>query len=124
MPRIVTNVSQVPSLRTERKFSLKSANASNDLLTAIEEGKVDDVRRLVGQLPEGVTSALNTPSLLVKHKLRTPLMAAAETGDFAKFTAILNAFDRQYENKVSHKVILRTLLYILIGSFKRFRSAV
>ena len=79
---------------------MKEANASNDLLTSLEEGHIDDVRRLVFELPEGETSALNTPSLLVKHKLRTPLMAAAATGDFAKFTAILNAFDRQYDNKV------------------------
>ena len=30
-------------------------------------------------------------------------MAAAATGDFAKFTAILNAFDRQYDDKVRDK---------------------
>ena len=76
---------QVPSLRSERKFSVKEANASNDLLTSLEEGHVDDVRRLVFELPEEITSALNTPSLLVKHMLRTPVMAAAATGDFAKF---------------------------------------
>ena len=61
------------------------------------------MRRLVSQLPEGITSALNTPSVLVKHQLRTPIMAAAATGDFAKFSAILDAFDRQYDNKVSEK---------------------
>ena len=94
---------QVPSLRSERKFSVKEANASNDLLTSLEEGHVDDVRRLGFQLPEGITSALNTPSLLVKHKLGAPIMAAAGTGDFAKFTAILNAFVRPYDDKVRDK---------------------
>ena len=98
---VLQNFLQVPSLRSERKFSVKEANASNDLLTAIEEGNTDDVRRVVSKLPEGITSALNTPSLLAKHKLRTPLMAAAAKGNFAEFTAILNAFDRQYDNKVS-----------------------
>ena len=94
-------VSQVPSLRAKPKFSLRGAKASNDLLASIEEGHVEDVRRLVFQLPEGITPALNTPSLLVRHKLRTPLMAAAASGDFAKLTTILNAFNRQYDNKVS-----------------------
>lgn len=82
---------------------MQEAKASNKILTALEDGNVDDVRRLVSKLPEGVTSALNTPSLLVKHKLRTPLMAAARTGDLAKFSTILDAFDRQFEDKVSEK---------------------
>lgn len=91
---------QVPSLRFERQFSVKEADASNELLTYIVDGDLEEVDRLLSNIPAGITSVLNTPSLVAKHKMRTPLMAAAATGDFAMFTATLQAFDGQFSNKV------------------------
>lgn len=90
---------QVPSLRLERQFSVEEAEASSELLTCIEDGDTEELHLLLSKLPEGITSVLNTPSLLVKHKLRTPLMAAVATGDFPRFTAVQHAFDRQFPNK-------------------------
>lgn len=79
---------------------MKEAEASDELLNCIEDGDIQDLHGLLSTIPGGITSILNTPSLLVKHKMRTPLMAAAATGDLAKFTATLYAFDRQFPNKV------------------------
>lgn len=84
----------------ERQFSVAEAEASSELLACIEDGDVEEFHLLLSKLPEGTTSILNTPSLLARHKLRTPLMAAAATGDFPCFTAIQHAFDRQFPNKV------------------------
>ncbi|CAM9983964.1 unnamed protein product, partial [Scytosiphon promiscuus] len=99
---------QVPSLRAERRFSVKEAEASDELLNCIEDGDIQDLHGLLSSIPGGVTSVLNTPSLLVKHKMRTPLMAAAATGDLAKFTATLYAFDRQFPNKLERDFEMRT----------------
>eukprot|EP00903_Cladosiphon_okamuranus_P019556 g17986.t1 len=104
------NVPAGSSLRLERQFSVKEAEASNELLTCIEDGDIEELHALVSKLPEGITSTLNTPSLLVKHKLRTPLMAAAATGDFPRFTAVLHAFDRQFPSKLHRDSEMRTQL--------------
>jgi len=108
-------LNKVPSLAMERQFSVKEAQASDELLTCIEEGSIEDVHRLLYNIPGGITSTLNTPSLLVKHKMRTPLMAAAATGDFARFTATLHAFDRQFPNKVALVFFLLYLSTYLLG---------
>lgn len=100
---------QVPSLGIERRFSLKDAEESDNLLTCIEDGDIEDLHRLLSDLPGGETSVLTTPSLLAKHKMRTPLMAAAATGDLATFTATLQAFNQQYSNKVRpHFCLMRS----------------
>ncbi len=99
----------------ERQFSVKEAKASDELLTCIEEGSIEDVHRLLYNMPAGVTSTLNTPSLLIKHKMRTPLMAAAASGDFARFRATLHAFDRQFPNKVGLVFFLLNFSPRLLG---------
>lgn len=79
---------------------MKEAEASNELLTCIVDGDLEELDGLLSNIPAGITSVLNTPSLVAKHKTRTPLMAASATGDFARFTATLQAFDRQFPSKV------------------------
>lgn len=91
---------QVPNLRQRFKRSVQDMNTSNELLTALEHGDIGDVCSSLVDCPRGIASALNTPSLSVKHKLRTPLMVAAMTGDIAKWTATLDAFNQQFANKV------------------------
>lgn len=112
----------MPNLRAERHFSVKDAEASDELLNCIEDGDIQYLHRLLSGIPGGVTSILNTPSLLVKHKMRTPLMAAAATGDLAKFTATLHAFDRQFLNKVNTPQNSRHYCVVFSCSMFRFRS--
>ncbi|CAN0561495.1 unnamed protein product, partial [Ectocarpus sp. 12 AP-2014] len=100
----------VPSLGIERRFSLKDAEESDSLLTCIEDGDIEDLHRLLSDLPGGETSVLTTPSLLSKHKMRTPLMAAAATGDLATFSATLQAFNQQYSNKIARDSEMRAQL--------------
>ncbi|CAM9561820.1 unnamed protein product, partial [Ectocarpus sp. 8 AP-2014] len=100
----------VPGLGIERRFSLKGAEESDNLLTCIEDGDIEDLHRLLSDLPGGETSVLTTPSLLAKHKMRTPLMAAAATGDLATSTATLQAFNQQYSNKLARDSEMRTQL--------------
>ncbi|CBJ30072.1 Kinase, NEK [Ectocarpus siliculosus] len=103
-------INQVPGLGIERRFSLKDAEESDNLLTCIEDGDIEDLHRLLSDLPGGETSVLTTPSLLAKHKMRTPLMAAAATGDLATCTATLQALNQQYSNKLARESEMRTQL--------------
>lgn len=103
MPFNADDKQVVPNLSPDHTFSAEEAHASDELLTLMKDGTVEDVHILLSQMPEGVTSALNAPSMAAKHKLRTPLMSAVASGELAKFTATLNAFDRQFTNKVKQK---------------------
>lgn len=100
----------VPNLRQRFKRSVQDMNTSNELLTALEHGDIGDVCSSLVDCPRGIASALNTPSLSVKHKLRTPLMVAAMTGDIAKWTATLDAFNQQFANKLQRDVEMRMQL--------------
>lgn len=61
----------------------------NRLLEAIESGEVIDVRAALSQIPSVNRKAvLLSPSRLLVHKLQTPLMVAAASGDMS----IMGAF--------------------------------
>lgn len=93
---------QTEGTKLERRLSAREMEASDELLTALESCNIDNVRSAVSRIPqEGLKTALTTPSLLIKHNLRTPLMAAAATRDFSIFTVITHALDRQFPLKVS-----------------------
>lgn len=110
-----TTQAAVP-IRVERTYSVKDAKASQDLFTAFEKNDIDNVLLILSRTAAegGLTpAALTTPSLMVKHKLRTPLMAAAVTREFSVFTAFLDAFDRNHSNKVKERVNVNATMHVL-----------
>lgn len=97
-------MTQTGGVRLERRLSARDMEASDGLLTALESCDIGSVRSAISRIPEGgLKTALTASSLLTKHHLRTPLMAAAATRDFAIFTAVVHALDRQFPLKVGRR---------------------
>lgn len=84
-------------------MSAQQSSSSHELLHALESGSVGRTRQVLFNMPEGLkSSTILEPSHDAKHGLRTPLMAAAATGDVAVFTTIMHAFERMFsKNAVS-----------------------
>lgn len=77
-----------------RSQSVQQSVLSNELLSAIEEGELNDVRTVLMQDSEALRKALLVPSLEAEHALRSPLMAAAAKGDSAIYSTIYKAVER------------------------------
>lgn len=80
-----------------RKRSELECASSFALLHAIEQGEVQAVRSVLAnpmQWGGGLTAALLVPSVDLAHGNRTPLMAAAATGDYAIYTTVSHAVGR------------------------------
>lgn len=66
----------------------------NALLRALEAENLENVKEVMDSIPteEEQLAVLCARSTSTELSLRTPLMAAAETGDLAIFSAVLDAF--------------------------------
>lgn len=59
-----------------------SARYKDDLIEAIQAEKIADARKILKTVPKRLLGAtLLSPSLKMEHKLQTPLMAGAATGN-------------------------------------------
>lgn len=96
-----------------RTVSAQQASSSHHLLRALEEGGIEDVRNVLLGTPEGLRrSALLSASYDSRHKLRTPLMAAARTGSYAIFTTIMNSIDRLFSRSLVSERMMRAMIEI------------
>lgn len=77
-----------------RNVSIQQTNSSRELLRALEMGDVGDVRRVLTNDSEGLRKALKSASMETKYGLRSPLMAAAATGDGAIYSTMHKAINR------------------------------
>eukprot|EP00752_Nemacystus_decipiens_P002652 g2481.t1 len=85
-----------------RTLSAQVAFSSHKLLQAVEGGNIDDIRAVLANTERDLRrSSLLTASYEPGHKLRTPLMCAVRTGDFAIFKTILHAFDGLFSSQSS-----------------------
>eukprot|EP00903_Cladosiphon_okamuranus_P012426 g11642.t1 len=82
--------------KLEKRTSAIVADSSQELLTAIENDNVDNVRYVLDTLlkKRSWQEVLTEASLVAAHGQRTPLMAAAKRGDLAVFRAVLHRFDQ------------------------------
>lgn len=100
-------LSAVDVIRTQglplvRDVSVQQTSSSGELLRALKEGHVGDVRRVLMNDSEGLRKALMSASMETEYGLRSPLMAAAATGDGAIYSTV-------------HKAICRTCLVDEVG---------
>ncbi|CAM9613703.1 unnamed protein product [Pylaiella littoralis] len=82
-----------------RTISALLASSSHALLNALERGNIAEVRSALMNI-EGrlIRASLLTPSYECRHELRTPLMCALRTGNFAIFKTIMHAFNTLFTN--------------------------
>ncbi|CAN0039037.1 unnamed protein product, partial [Scytosiphon promiscuus] len=77
-----------------RTMSAHVASSSHALLQALESADIEQVRDVWQRTERGLKrSALLVASYEGRHALRTPLMCAVQTANFAIFTTIIRAFD-------------------------------
>lgn len=81
------------------------SSSQHHVFLALEHGEIHAVRRAMMRIPEAKRRAtLLAPSKKPEHKLRTPLMAAAATGDLAIFSSVLEAFNKLFRNTINVRV--------------------
>lgn len=81
------------------------SSSQHHVFLALEHGEIHTVRRAIMRIPEAKRRAtLLAPSKKPEHRLRTPLMAAAATGDLAIFLSVLEAFNKLFRNNVKVSV--------------------
>lgn len=104
------NVIRAQSLPLVRKVSVQQTSSSWELLRALEEGEVGDVRRVLMNDSEGLRKALTSASMETEYGLRSPLMAAAATGDGTIYSTV-------------HKAICRACLVDEVGPYAKVIEA-
>ncbi|CAM9904219.1 unnamed protein product [Scytosiphon promiscuus] len=85
-----------------RTMSAQVASSSHALLQALESADIEQVRSVLLTTERGLKrSALLMASYECRHALRTPLMCAVQTANFAIFTTIMHAFNALFTNKAN-----------------------
>lgn len=83
-----------------RMDSEQLAQESNDLLTAIMNKSVSEVRKALANVRSPQRVVLTAPSLVADQEQSTPFMAAVKRGDLPIFTALQHHFDRLFSGNV------------------------
>eukprot|EP00903_Cladosiphon_okamuranus_P017019 g15686.t1 len=94
-----------------RTMSAQVASSSHELLKALEGGNIDEVRSVLANTEKGLKrQSLLNPSYECRHAIRTPLMVAVKTGNFAIFQTVLHAFNQLFTSPVNRAAEMKKQL--------------